>query len=147
MSEFEKDYDVLRREISVQVGPPVFETGENDKPFLNQQFFARLAAKVYDPIFEKTEGAFYLYVPESGLWVRQDEPAMIDKISLMMMDFAEGMSDTFINSKRTVGTIKSILRFMQADACCGRENAFEHKGEPYIHCGNGVITFPVQLPC
>ena len=138
------NFDALREDISVQVGPPVFETGENGKAFLNQQFFAKLAVEVYNPIFEKTEGAFYLYEPESGLWVRQDEPAMIYKLSLMMTDFAEETSDSFINSKRTVGTIKSILRFMQADECCGRENAFEHKGEPFIHCGNGVITFPVQ---
>lgn len=138
------EFDALREEISAQVGPPVFETGENGKAFLNQQFFAKLAVEVYNPIFEKTEGAFYLYAPESGLWVRQDEPAMIYKLSLMMMDFAEETSDSFINSKRTVGTIKSILRFMQADECCGRENAFEHKGEPFIHCGNGVITFPKQ---
>lgn len=140
----ELDFDVLREKISAQVGDPTFTDGETKKPELNQQFFARLAAAVYNPIFEKTEGAFYLYVPESGLWVRQDEPAMIDRISLLMMRYADETSDSFINRKRNVGTIKSILKFMQADACCGRENAFAHKGEPFIHCGNGVITFPMQ---
>ncbi len=69
---------------------------------------------------------------------------MIDRISILMMRYADETADSFINRKRNVGTIKSILRFMQADACCGRENAFAHKGEPFIHCGNGVITFPVQ---
>jgi len=137
-------FDGLREKISAQVGTPTFTDGETKKPELNQQFFARLAAAVYNPIFEKTEGAFYLYVPESGLWVRQDEATMIDMISLLMMKFAKETSDSVINRKRNVGTIKSILKFMQADACCGRENAFDHKGEPFIHCGNGVITFPVQ---
>ena len=140
----ELDFDVLREKISAQVGDPTFTDGETKKPELNQQFFARLAAAVYKPIFEKIEGAFYLYAPDTGLWVRQDEPAMIDRISLLMMRYAEETSDSFINRKRNVGTIKSILKFMQADACCGRENAFAHKGEPFIHCGNGVITFPIQ---
>ena len=140
----ELNFDDLRERISAQVGDPTFTDGETKKPELNQQFFARFAAAVYKPIFEKIEGAFYLYAPETGLWVRQDEPAMIDRISILMMRYADETADSFINRKRNVGTIKSILRFMQADACCGRENAFAHKGEPFIHCGNGVITFPVQ---
>ena len=140
----ELDFIGLCERISVQVGPPTFTAGEKQKPELNQQFFARFAAAVYKPIFEKTEGVFYLYVPETGLWVRHDEAAMIDLICLLMKRFADETEDSFINRKRNVGTIKSILRFMQADACCGRENAFAHKGEPFIHCGNGVITFPVQ---
>ena len=37
------EFDALREEISAQVGPPVFETGEKGKEFLNQQFFAKLA--------------------------------------------------------------------------------------------------------
>lgn len=144
MTEQKSKFEVLQEKISAQVGPPVFENGEKEKAFLNQQFFARLAAAVYKLIFEKTEGAFYLYVPESGLWVRQDDASMIDRVSLLMMEFANEMEKSDINSKRNVGTIKSILKFMQADACCGRENAFAHKGEPFIHCGNGVITFSVQ---
>ena len=79
-------FDGLREKISAQVGTPTFTDGETKKPELNQQFFARLAAAVYNPIFEKTEGAFYLYVPESGLWVRQDEATMIDMISLLPMN-------------------------------------------------------------
>ena len=59
-----------------------------------------------------------------------------------MKKFADETSDSFINTKRTVGSIKSIMKFMEADTCCGRENAFARKGEPFIHCGNGVITFP-----
>ena len=112
----ELNFDDLRERISAQVGDPTFTDGETKKPELNQQFFARFAAAVYKPIFEKIEGAFYLYAPETGLWVRQDEPAMIDRISLLMMRYADETSDSFINRKRNVGTIKSILRFMQADA-------------------------------
>ena len=79
-------FEILQEKISAQVGLPVFETGEKGKAFLNQQFFAKLAVEVYHPIFEKTEGAFYLYAPESGLWVRQDEATMIDMISLLPMN-------------------------------------------------------------
>ncbi len=143
MSEKEK-FDVLCERISMQVGPPTFTGGEKQKPELNQQFFARFVAEVYNPIFEKTEGVFYLYEPETGLWVRHDEAAMIDLISLLMKRFVEETSDSFIQTGRNVSTIKSILKFMQADACCGRENAFARRGEPFIHCGNGVITFPIQ---
>ena len=144
MTEQNLNFDVLREKISVQVGPPTFTAGEKQKPELNQQFFARFAAEVYNPIFEKTEGAFYLYAPKTGLWVRHDEAAMIDLIGMLMKRFADVTSDSFINTKRTVGSIKSIMKFMEADTCCGRENAFARKGEPFIHCGNGVITFPKQ---
>lgn len=143
MSEKEK-IDVLCERISVQVGPPTFTVGEKQKPELNQQFFARFAAEVYKPIFEKTEEVFYLYAPETGLWVRHDEAAMIDLIGMLMKRFADVTSNPFINTRRTVGSIKSIMKFMEADACCGRENAFARKGEPFIRCGNGVITFPIQ---
>ena len=90
----ELDFIGLCERISVQVGPPTFTAGEKQKPELNQQFFARFAAAVYKPIFEKTEGVFYLYVPETGLWVRHDEAAMIDLICLLMKRFADETEDS-----------------------------------------------------
>ena len=138
------DFAELRDKLSPQVGPPTY-TGTNKKrPTLNQQFFARLAQEVFNPIFEKIEETFFVYSPGTGLWEPQDSPTMLARISELMMRYANETGDAFINSKRDVGTIHNILNFMKADSCCGRENAFARKGETFIHCGNGMILFPPQ---
>ena len=141
----ETNFDELCEKITAQVGSPTLIVGDKQKPVaLNQHFFARLVAEVYNPIFERTEKTFYLYSPETGLWEPQDEPSMIDLISTLMMRFAQEKGDAVINAKRGVGVIKHILEFMKAKKCCGQTNAFARKGEPFIHCKNGVITFPKQ---
>ena len=144
MTEQKLNFDVLREKISVQVGPPTFSGGEKQKPVLNQQFFAKLADEFYKPIYEKTEEAFFIYSPENGLWEIQNTSTMLERISDLMMRFADATGDTFVNTKRDAGTIRQILSFMKSDKCCGREDAFARTGEPFIHCGNGVITFPMQ---
>ncbi len=144
MTEKNLNFDALREKISVQVGPPTFSGGGKRKPVLNQQFFAKLAVEVYNPIFEKTEEEFYIYSPETGLWEMQNTSTMIERLSDLMMRFANAIGDSFIHGKRDVATIRQILTFMKSDMCCGREDAFARKGAPFIHCGNGVITFPEQ---
>ena len=140
------NFDVLRERISAQVGAPTFSggSGNKEKPVLNQQFFAKLAEEVYKPIYEKTEEAFYIYSPENGLWELQNTSTMLERISDLMKRYADALGDTFVNTKRDASTIRHILSFMKSDKCCGREDAFARTGEPFIHCGNGVITFPVQ---
>jgi len=140
----EKSFDELCEEITAQVGSPTLLGGEKMKPVLNQHFFARFAAVEYNPVYETSEEVFYIYSPETGLWEPQDEPSMIDLISTLMLHFAQEKGDATVNSKRGVGVIKHILEFMKAKNCCGRTNAFAYKGEPFIHCKNGVITFPKQ---
>ena len=137
-------FDALREKLTVQVGPPTFSGGEKQKPVLNQQFFAKLAVEVYNPIFEKTEEEFYIYSPETGLWEIQNASTMLERMSDLMMRYASATGDSFVNSKRDASTIRHILAFMRSDKCCGREDAFARTGEPFVHCGNGVITFPVQ---
>ena len=144
MTEETIKFDALREKITVQVGPPTFSGGEKQKPVLNQQFFAKLAVEVYNPIFEKTEEEFYIYSPETGLWEIQNASTMLERMSDLMMRYASATGDSFVNSKRDASTIRHILSFMKSDKCCGREDAFARTGEPFVHCGNGVITFPVQ---
>ncbi len=144
MTEETINFDALREKLTVQVGPPTFSGGEKQKPVLNQQFFAKLAVEVYNPIFEKTEEEFYIYSPETGLWEIQNASTMLERISDLMKRYADAIGDTFVNTKRDASTIRHILSFMKSDKCCGREDAFARTGEPFIHCGNGVITFPVQ---
>ena len=138
------DFEELRRKLIPQVGPPTYPGGNKRQPTLNQQFFARLAKEVFNPIYEKIEEMFYMYSPETGLWEPQDIPTMLALISLLMMRYANETGDTFVNGKRDVGTIRNILNFMKADSCCGQENVFVRNGEPFIHCGNGMILFPRQ---
>ena len=138
------DFERLRAILSQQVGPPTYPGVNKKQPTLNQQFFARLAEEVFRPIYEKTEETFYMYTPGTGLWEPQNTATMLDKISDLMMRYANALGDSFINTKRNVGTIRDILNFMKADSCCGRENAFVRKGEIFIHCGNGMLLFPVQ---
>ena len=137
------DFENLREKLFPEVGPPAYP-GVNNQPKLNQQFFARLAKEVFDPIYEKTEEVFCIYSGETGLWESQDNSTMLARVSGLMKRFADETSNTFVNGKRDVGTINNILNFMRADTCCGRENAFARQGEPYIHCGNGMILFPLQ---
>ena len=144
MTEETIKFDALREKLTVQVGPPTFPGGEKQKPVLNQQFFAKLAVEVYNPIFEKTEEEFYIYSPETGLWEIQNASTMLERMSDLMMRYASATGDSFVNSKRDASTIRHILSFMKSDKCCGREDAFARTGEPFVHCGNGVITFPVQ---
>lgn len=144
MTEETIKFDALREKLTVQVGPPTFPGGEKQKPVLNQQFFAKLAVEVYNPIFEKTEEEFYIYSPETGLWEIQNASTMLERMSDLMMRYASATGDSFVNSKGDASTIRHILSFMKSDKCCGREDAFARTGEPFVHCGNGVITFPVQ---
>ena len=138
------DFAELRKQLSQQVGPPTYSGGSKKQPTLNQQFFAWLGKEVFDPIYEKTEETFYMYSPETGLWEPRSTATMLAKISDLMMRYANATGDTFVNSKRNVGTIRDILNFMKADSCCGRENAFDRRGEIFIHCGNGMVLFPIQ---
>ena len=115
------DFNKLREKISVLVGPPTFSGGKKQKPVLNQQFFAKLADEVYKPIYEKTEEEFYIYSPETGLWEHQNTATMLERLSDLMMRFANATGDSFVNSKRDVNTIRQILSFMKSDQCCGRE--------------------------
>ena len=146
MTEQKNTFDVLREKITAQVGAPIFSggSGNKEKPVLNQQFFAKLAVEVYNPIYEKTEEEFYIYSPETGLWEPQNASTMLERMSGLMMRYASATGDSFVNSKRAASTIRQILSFMRSDQSCGRENAFARKCEPFIHCGNGIITFPVQ---
>lgn len=82
MTEKNLNFDALREKISVQVGPPTFSGGGKRKPVLNQQFFAKLAVEVYNPIFEKTEEEFYIYSPETGLWEMQNTSTMIERLKM-----------------------------------------------------------------
>lgn len=134
----------LRAKIAAEVGAPSLAGGNKEKPVLNQLFFAKLGDEVYSPVYEKTEEEFYIYSPETGLWELQNASTMLERMNDLMMRFASATGDSFVNSKRDVSTIRQILSFMRSDKCCGRENAFARKGEPFIHCGNGVITFPLQ---
>ncbi len=140
----EKSFDELCEEISAQVGSPTLLVGDKLKPVLNQHFFARFVAAKYNPIYEISEEMFYIYSTETGLWEPQDRPSMTDLISTTMMLFAQEKGDSIVNAKRGVVVIRQILEFMKAKNCCGRTNAFARKGEPFIHCKNGVITFPKQ---
>ena len=49
------DFEELRRKLIPQVGPPTYPGGNKRQPTLNQQFFARLAKEVFNPIYEKIE--------------------------------------------------------------------------------------------
>lgn len=111
------DFEELRRKLIPQVGPPTYPGGNKRQPTLNQQFFARLAKEVFNPIYEKIEELFYIYSAENGLWEPQDTPTMLERISLLMMRYANETGDTLVNSKRDVGTINNILNFMKADTC------------------------------
>lgn len=135
----------LREKITVQVGPPTFPGEKNQKPTLNQLFFAKLAVEVYGPIYEKTEEAFYIYSPSTGLWEIQSRSTMLERVGDLMRRYAAATGDTFVDSKRDASTIRHILDFMKSDGCCGRENAFERTGAPFLHCGNGVLVFN-ELP-
>ena len=138
------NFENLREKLFPQVGPPTYPGVNNQSPKLNQQFFARLTKEIFDPIYEKTEELFYIYSAETGLWEPQNNSTMLDRVSGLMKRFADETSNTFVNGKRDVGTINNILNFMKADSCCGQENAFTRNGEPFIHCGNGMIFFPRQ---
>lgn len=90
------DFEELRRKLTPQVGPPTYPGANKRQPTLNQQFFARLAKEVFNPIYEKIEELFYIYWAEYGLWEPQDTPTMLERISLLMMRYANETGDTFV---------------------------------------------------
>ena len=112
--ERKPDFKEIKGKLFPQVGPPTYP---GQPPKLNQQFFARLAKEVYDPIYEKTEEQFRIYSADTGLWESQDNSTMLDRVGDLMKRFADETGDTLVNSKRDVGTINNILNFMKADTC------------------------------
>ena len=71
-----------------EYGDPMILNDSGQVTGVNQQCFAALFEKVYKPIFETTEDCFYLYNPSTGLWTVTSKEVLMNKLSLLMKDYA-----------------------------------------------------------
>ena len=75
-------------ELVEEYGEPMILNDSGQVTGVNQQCFAALFEKIYKPIFETTEDCFYLYNPTTGLWAVTCKEVLMNKLSLLMKDYA-----------------------------------------------------------
>ena len=122
-----------------EYGEPVILNDDEQVTGVNQQCFAAIFANVYKPIFETTEDCFYLYNPTTGLWVVTSKEVLMNKLSLLMKDYANFFGIDGIIAHRKVPIFANILTLLRG--LCARTDAFARKGEPFVHCANGMVVF------
>ena len=129
-------------ELIEEYGDPIILNDIGQVTGVNQQCFAALFEKIYNPIFETTEDCFYLYNPSTGLWINTSKEVLMNKLSLLMKDYANYIEARGIVNHRKVPILSNILTLLRG--LCARTDAFARKGEPFIHCANGIVVFVHQ---
>ena len=129
-------------ELIEEYGDPIILNDSGQVTGVNQQCFAALFEKIYKPIFETTEDCFYLYDPSTGLWTNTSKEVLMNKLSLLMKDYANYIEARGIVNHRKVPILSNILTLLRG--LCARTDAFARKGEPFVHCANGVVVFVPQ---
>ena len=126
-------------ELIEEYGDPMIFNDNGNVTGVNQQCFAALFERIYKPIFETTEDCFYLYNPSTGLWEITSKEVLMNKLSLLMKDYATFVATSGIIAYRKVPIFSNILTLLRG--LCARTDAFARKGEPFIHCANGMVVF------
>ena len=140
MKDIQKYFDSLEMASLVEeYGAPMILNDSGQVTGVNQQCFAAMFEKIYKQIFETTEDCFYLYDPSTGLWVITSKEVLMNKLSLLMKDYARYIEARDIVNHRKVPVLSNILTLMRG--LCARTDAFARKGDPFIHCANGVVVF------
>ena len=129
-------------ELIEEYGDPIILNDSGQVNGVNQQCFAALFEKIYKPIFETTEDCFYLYDPSTGLWTTTCKEVLMNKLSLLMKDYANYIEARGIVNHRKVPILSNILTLLRG--LCAHTDAFARKGEPFVHCANGVVVFVPQ---
>ena len=127
------------KELIEEYGDPVILNDEDQVIGVNQQCFAALFEKIYKPIFETTEDSFYLYKPSTGLWSVTSKEVLMNKLSLLMKDYASFIGNSDIVAHRKVPIFSNILTLLRG--LCAQTDAFARRGEPFVHCANGMVVF------
>ena len=84
-----------------EYGDPMLLNDSGQVTGVNQQCFAALFEKVYKPIFETTENCFYLYNPSTGLWTVTSKEVLMNKLSLLMKDYANFIASSRVCDKKS----------------------------------------------
>ena len=129
-------------ELVEQYGDPMIVNESGQVTGVNQQCFAALFEKIHKPIFETTEDCFYLYNPTTGLWAVTSKEVLMNKLSLLMKDYANFIAASGIIAHRKVPIFSNILTLLRG--LCAHTDAFARRGEPFVHCANGVVVFVPQ---
>lgn len=125
--------------VRMSYGEECFQGNSGSANTINQQFFAGLFKELYEPIYEETENAFFVYNSSNGLWEKTSESTIMNMVGIIMREFSAWKEVQVVNQKRNAGAVRDIIRFLQG--ICKESNAFEKKAHSIIHCGNGVLCF------
>ena len=110
------------KELVEEYGEPMILNDSDQVTGVNQQCFAALFEKIYKPIFETTEDCFYLYNPATGLWAVTSKEVLMNKLSLLMKDYANFIHASGIIAHRKVPIFSNILTLLRG--LCARTDAF-----------------------
>ena len=122
--------------IENKYGSLIIDSGQ--KPILGYQPFAEYFRQLSGCIYVTEEKLFYCYNPINGLWEKQGQMDMINRISKEILQFARDndIEDEFASMRRPA-VIKEILVYLGSLAQAPVD--FFNKGGRWIHCLNGVI--------
>ena len=112
-------------ELVEEYGEPMILNDSGQVTGVNQQCFAALFEKIYKPIFETTEDCFYLYDPSTGLWTTTSKEVLMNKLSLLMKDYANYIEARGIVHHRKVPVLSNILTLLRGLCAC--TDAFAEK--------------------
>ena len=122
--------------IENKYGSLIINSGQ--KPILGYQPFAEYFRQLSGCIYVTEEKLFYCYNPINGLWEKQGQMDMINRISKEILQFTRDndIEDEFANMRRPA-VIKDILVYLSAIAQAPAD--FFDQSDCWIHCVNGVI--------
>lgn len=117
-------------------GHPIFRSFGGAANGLNERFFAGLVARENEVLFDPDEGHYYLYAPDTGLWIPKTADAIRDLVARRILRFLRGVDECGLIRKiqnRITTSIVSELR-----AIVERRQAFQ-RSSPQIHVANGML--------
>jgi P4 family phage/plasmid primase-like protien len=150
--EIKKNEDrALRQSIIEEQGEPVFYYMKEGQPVsvkaVKPAFFAALYGKQNNLIWEEEEKRFYRYQASTGLWLVEEEPAILSGVHGFMLnesrsdELAKGVPTMNLQEKLCLKAEQEIILRMKGNV--GVKGVFERKekfmkGERFIHFANGV---------
>ncbi|MBF0593879.1 MAG: hypothetical protein HQL22_02810 [Candidatus Omnitrophica bacterium] len=128
------DFDELLK----RYGQPFYCPNGDEVSMLNQTFWAGLYALEHTGFFDYKEKTFYLYSPDTGLYVEISINTIKQQIAVRILEASRELNLPSLEKKRSNHLLDSILA--QLKGVMERPNTVA-KNHPFIHVANGVIIF------
>ena len=136
---------VADRQLVAKHGAP-FTRSDKGKLTLNPPYFVARFARPGDVLFEPSEGCFYAYQPETGLWRKRTVAALKIEFAEELKQYADALPPTSgeqIVNARTDGFLSSLVGLLQGHVETREAFTREHG---VVHVANGMLHLRDKPP-